>query len=375
MHPELSSVAQDLRRFFADSLTSPACPSDTADDRFEALALRVFRIQHALNAPYRALCDARGVAAEDVTCWSKIPAVSTAAFKEFAFSCLQKSERTTCFESSGTTNKPRSRNHHSDESLELYHVSLLPWFQRHVLPETVDECDDTRRRWNFISLTPPPSQAPHSSLIHMLATVSSECWFKWVQFVGQPDTSGGWALDVRACLAVIERSCVEQRPVTLAGTAFNFVHLLDALDTQTLRLPVGSRVMETGGYKGRSQELSRDELHVAIATKLGVRRDHIITEYGMTELGSQAYDQVADHPSPERTLKFPPWARAVVISSETGCELAEGESGLLHLFDLANAFSVVAVETEDMAVRRATGIELLGRQPQAEPRGCSLMAV
>jgi len=74
-------------------------------------------------------------------------------------------------------------------------------------------------------------------------------------------------------------------------------------------------------------------------------------------------------------LRFPPWARVSVISPETGVEVADGETGLVRIVDLANAFSVAAVETEDLAVSRGDGIELLGRSERAEPRGCSLMAV
>ena len=71
---------------------------------------------------------------------------------------------------------------------------------------------------------------------------------------------------------------------------------------------------------------------------------------------------------------FPPWARAQIISPETGDEVAEGETGLVRIFDLANIFSVLAVQTEDLGIRRDAGFELIGRDQQAEPRGCSLMA-
>jgi hypothetical protein len=95
----------------------------------------------------------------------------------------------------------------------------------------------------------------------------------------------------------------------------------------------------------------------------------------MSELSSQAYDHVVGRSLPaERVFRFPPWARALVISPETGCEVAEGESGLLRVVDLANVRSVMAVQTEDLAVRRGDGFEPIGRVPQAEPRGCSLLA-
>jgi hypothetical protein len=108
----------------------------------------------------------------------------------------------------------------------------------------------------------------------------------------------------------------------------------------------------------------------------------------MSELNSQAYDGVAGgmpeesradltvpgSASSPRRFHFPPWARTLVISPETGREVSDGETGLLRIFDLANVFSVMAIQTDDLAIRRGHGFELMGRARQAEPRGCSLMS-
>jgi hypothetical protein len=177
----------------------------------------------------------------------------------------------------------------------------------------------------------------------------------------------------------MESSRRNGKPMLLLGTAFSFVHLLDTLGSMKLKfqLPPGSQIMETGGYKGRSRSLPKDELHALITERLGVPATHIVCEYGMSELSSQAYDSPLDatrntqHTS--RVFRFPPWARARVISPETGREVADGETGLLRVFDLANVYSVLAVQTEDLALRRGDGFELIGRAQLAEPRGCSLM--
>jgi len=135
--------------------------------------------------------------------------------------------------------------------------------------------------------------------------------------------------------------------------------------------------MVTGGFKGRRVRLDHVGLYAAL-TRLGAPR--VVGEYGMSELSSQAYD--CEVRSAEcgvrnetRVFRFPPWARARVVSPETGREVADGETGLLRVFDLANVFSVIAIQTEDLAVRRGDGFELIGRAKLAEPRGCSLMAV
>jgi hypothetical protein len=164
-----------------------------------------------------------------------------------------------------------------------------------------------------------------------------------------------------------------QQPVALLGPAFSYVHLLDHCRTNQTRyrLPAGSRVMETGGYKGRSRQIPKLELHRMITKWLGIPASHILTEYGMSELSSQAYDRVI--PGAGGAFHFPPWARAQIISPETGREVGEGETGMIRVFDLANIRSVMAVQTEDLAVKHGDGFELIGREDHAEPRGCSLM--
>ena len=85
-------------------------------------------------------------------------------------------------------------------------------------------------------------------------------------------------------------------------------------------------------------------------------------------------DGISGQNSAARIFRFPPWARAQIISPETGREVAEGETGLIRIFDLANVFSVVVVQTEDLGIRRAEGFELIGRWEAVEARGCSLMS-
>jgi hypothetical protein len=178
-------------------------------------------------------------------------------------------------------------------------------------------------------------------------------------------------------LDALKHFAKNEQPVFLLGTAFSFVHLIDFLADQNaqLQLPPGSRALETGGYKGRSREMPRTELHALISRHLGISPDDILCEYGMSELSSQAY-ACSDHDTTDRwKFLFPPWARAQIISPETGREVGEGGRGLLRVFDLANVYSVMAIQTEDLGIRRGNGFELLGRAALAEPRGCSWMAV
>jgi hypothetical protein len=370
MRNDFSTCVLELKSFFSESL---AAPGPQVPGAFARLALELFRLQYQFNRPYQALCDARGRGPDVVANWTEIPAVPTSAFKELALTCLEESDRVSWFESSGTTQTARSRTHHSAASLDLYQQSLLPWFRHHLVPETLSTESRVFPAMNFLSLTPSRQAAPHSSLVHMLDTVSRQPWIGQVTFAGWVERSG-WTVDLATCQSALASSLTAARPVLVAGTAFSFVHLMDALGSERYPLPAGSRVLETGGYKGRSRSMKKAELHAAISNTLGVPPEFIVTEYGMTELGSQAYDQTAGRAG-RRMLRFPPWAQIRVVSPETGREVPRDEAGLVQVVDLANAFSVVAVETEDIAIRRDEGIELIGRGTLAEPRGCSLQVV
>ncbi len=219
---------------------------------------------------------------------------------------------------------------------------------------------------------------------------------------------GAWQVDFPAFLENLRQAVRTGTPVNLFGTAFSFVHLLDHLANLSLHfeLPAGSRVLETGGYKNRSRELPKAELHALIRRQLGIKAENIFCEYGVSELSSQAYATVrksgldgvfplrdggfprrhgyagqdggqaphrGDRGGVDSAFQFPPWARVRIISPETGEEVGEGETGLIRIFDLANVYSVAAIQTEDLGIRRGSGFELLGRAQLAEPRGCSLM--
>jgi len=369
MNKELSSYAARLRDLIANPQSAIRNP------QFSELALELFALQFKHNSAYRKLCEARGRTPQTVEHWTQIPAVPTAAFKELELTSLARGERTAVFHSSGTTEQKPSRHFHSAESLAVYEASLWNWFKQSWGLPTAD-C-------RLICLTPPPELAPHSSLVHMFETVRQKLGAEKSVFVGKLSPDGTWTLDFAATLAALspQASSLVPRASLLLGTAFSFVHLLDEMVARDLRveLPAGSRVMETGGYKNRSRSLPKAELHALITERLGVRRENIICEYGMSELSSQAYDsrsqklEVGSEKSEGRSFHFPPWARAQIISPETGREVDEDETGLIRIFDLANVFSVAAIQTEDLAVRRGDGFELIGRAQLAEPRGCSLM--
>jgi hypothetical protein len=348
-------------------------PAIAADDAgFNRLALEVFAVQFAANAPYRALCQARRATPDRVQHWSRVPALPVAALKDFECTCLPPDQRSRVFHSSGTTGQRPSRHFHSADSLALYEHSLWSWFQPHILAPGF--------AGRLLFLCPPTGSIPHSSLGHMFATVRQEAAPLPANFIGGLDETGAWTIDPAAIAQALAGAVAADSPLALFGTAFSLVQLLDALGQrgQRFALPRGSRVMETGGYKGRSRHVPKPVLYQEITTRLGVAPEFIVGEYGMSELSSQAYDavagaSVADHLA-GRTFRFPPWARVRISSPETGDEVGEGQTGLIQVVDLANLYSVAALQTEDLGIRRGRGFELVGRAALAEARGCSLLA-
>lgn len=334
---------------------------------FEALALQLFCLQYGNVPAYRLFCDSQSANPRAVQSWTQIPAVPTSAFKELEFTSIPGGERTTVFCSSGTTEQRPSRHFHHGHSLAIYDSSLLAWSRQHLPLQDA----------TLIFLTPDVQQVPHSSLVHMFHATSQHSQVRRATFVGATDSDGSWQIDSDRAIALLKACEATNEPVGVLGTAFNFVHLLDALDAEGLRLsiPLRSWALETGGYKGRSRPMPKSELHALISGQFGLRLDQIITEYGMCELSSQAYDTSLVQPQGlDRVFRFPPWARPLVVSPETGREVNDGEIGLLRVYDLANVYSVMAIETQDLARRCGRNFDLIGRAEMAEPRGCSLMA-
>jgi hypothetical protein len=403
MAPDLSAFAARARGHIDSAVAPPGQPCSASrrnESAFDDLAVELFALQFARNPAYRVLCEKRGITPRVVARWNDIPAVPSAAFKECEMTSLAPEERARVFHSSGTTGHRPSRHFHSAESLALYETSLWAGFRAHLLADprlaiadlrasvrkSSSSTPDTLR---LMLLTPGPAEAPNSSLAHMFETVRRSLGEPEPGFIGGTAGDGSWTLDCDAAAAMLRAMAGKESPCLVMGTAFSFVHLLDFMAGRHLHfeLPAGSRVMETGGYKGRSRALSKTELYARIAARLGVSQEQIFSEYGMSELSSQAYDVDVQGPRsngqrPKSKVRgantpfhFPPWARFQIVSPESGCDVAEGETGLLRIYDLANVFSVIAIQTEDLAIRRGDGFELIGRAAPAELRGCSLMSV
>ena len=192
----------------------------------------------------------------------------------------------------------------------------------------------------------------------------------WVDRRYRVDSVGAWR--------ELEASALAGEPVLLLATSFALAMLLEGTAEQpALRLPPCSRVVDTGGFKGRTRELTRDELLAEVAERLGVEPAWCENEYGMSELSSQAWlgtvAAASGHALPGDAPRWtPPWLVVRVVDPVTLTEVADGEQGLLVFHDLANVWSCAAVRSEDVGVRCGQSFRLVGRADGALLKGCSL---
>jgi hypothetical protein len=336
--------------------------AELTQGEFNHLALRLFDYQLRYNAPYASYCERVGLTRDAFPAsWEAIPAVPAPAFKEATLATFDARDAALTFETSGTTDGRPGR--HYLETSALYDAALLAGFDRLMLAD-----EATLRYFNCV---PNPRDACQSSLGYMMKRVAEE----------RGDGKTGWYLRdgellFEAFKSDLQDAVAKRQPVCLAATAFALVHVLDALEAEGLRvsLPPGSRIMETGGFKGRSRMVSREELYERTCDRFGVNPEAIVAEYGMTELSSQYYDRVRVGAAiADRRKMAPPWLRARVVGPDRAT-LPRGEIGSILHVDLANRSSCIAIQTEDLGIEYDDGLVLIGREIDAEPRGCSLDA-
>jgi Acyl-protein synthetase, LuxE len=325
-----------------------------SDDAFNDLALRLFAYQLRYNAPYARYCERLGLTSPPT--WEQIPGVPAAAFKEAALTTFDPRDAALTFETSGTTRGIGGL--HYMETTALYDAALAAGFDRFVL------ADGARLR--YFNLVPNPAERERSSLGYMMARVAEARGDGRAKWYLRNDElfAGEFEADLAEAIA-------DQQPVCIAATAFALVNFLDAMEAHDLRfvLPSGSRVMETGGFKGRTREIDREELHAKLRDRFTLNAQAIIAEYGMTELTSQYYDVAP----PAGHKASPPWLRTRVVAPDRTTR-PFGELGALLHVDLANRSSCIAIQTEDLGVQTGEGLVVIGREVDAPPRGCSLDA-
>ena len=357
---------QDVLAFMA----RPACSAD----EFDALALRLFAHQYQHNAAFQRFCLQRGKTARTVRTWRDIPAVPINAFKQLTLSCQAPASTDRIFMTSGTT-QGEVKGRHYHPTLAVYDASMTRNFARRFMGDTA--------QISMGLLFPDEVALPNSSLAHYLALALRE-----FGSAGSAYFINAQGLDVAGITAALRAAERSGQPYALLGASYSLVHVMDAWAQQGLRfaLPPGSRVLDTGGFKGQSRDVPMQEFYEQLSRVLGLHKNQCINMYGMTELSTQFYDEGnATLPS---VKSGPHWIKTRVVEPLTGVEVAVGERGVLVHCDLANFNSVTTILTEDVGVAVGAGVAgdataaeagdaaggflLLGRAQGAQAKGCSL---
>jgi hypothetical protein len=259
---------------------------------------------------------------------------------------------------SGTT-RGDVKGRHYHPSLAVYDLSMRRNFAQRFMQGT------GRTRMGI--LFPDETAMPNSSLAHYLALAVREFGSADSRYFVSP--AGMDSAGLYEALSEAERS---GEPYALLGASYSFVHLIDELGQlgRSFRLPPGSKVLDTGGYKGHSRDLPMGDFYAMLSAALGIGRDRCINMYGMTELSTQFYD--SGNASVPSVKSGPHWIRSRLVDPLTGREVARGERGILVHCDLANFNSVTTILTEDVGVEVDSGFLLLGRAEGAQAKGCSL---
>lgn len=311
-------------------------------EEFSSLALEIFNFQYRNTPVYREFCEHLQISPDKVSQLEEIPFLPIELFK-YKKVATQQSPTEICFKSSGTTGYELSRHFIAD--LDLYKTSFRKGFEK-FYGNIGEYC--------VLALLPSYLERQDSSLVYMVQD--------FIHRSGHPKS--GFYLDNYESLShTIQRLDDEGTSILLIGVTFA---LLDMASQYNLSLH-NTTVIETGGMKGRKKELVRAEIHRRIQKAWKLSEIH--SEYGMTELLSQAYSKGSG------IFQTPEWMRILIRDPEDPMKfLGKGTTGGINIVDLANIYSCSFIATQDLGkLNEKGGFEVLGRFDHSDIRGCNLM--
>jgi phenylacetate-coenzyme A ligase PaaK-like adenylate-forming protein len=318
--------------------------SDINVANFDDIALKAFHFQYEHNVIYREFVNALHVDTSEVKAITEIPFLPIVFFKTHRVATGDWQDVAYTFESSGTTGETPSKHYVHDG--RMYERSLLEGFETFY---------GKPGEYVIIALLPSYLERRNASLVQMARVLMEKS--------GHPDC-GFYLNEWEQLNAVLQRCEANKQKTLLLGVTFA---LLDFAERYPMQLQ-HTIVMETGGMKGRREEWTREQVHSFLKQQWGLQQIH--SEYGMTELLSQAYATADGIFQPAATMKV------LVRDINDPLEVNMHGSGCLNIIDLANIHSCCFIATEDIGRIAADGsFEVLGRMDHAALRGCSLMAV
>ncbi len=315
------------------------------EEDFEKTAIRVFKHQYTNCAIYQRFCNLLGITQTSVKESKNIPHLPIEFFKYSKITSTQSSVKQ-IFSSSGTTGIITSKHYVTD--LSIYEKSFRKGFQ-HFYGNITD--------YTVLALLPSYLEREGSSLVYMVDTLIRD---------SQQPKSGFYLDELDDLITSLKTLISQNKKIILIGVSFA---LLDLIEKYDIQLHPDTIVMETGGMKGRRKEIIREELHKLLTQGFGTPRIH--SEYGMTELLSQAYS------NGNGIFNCPPWMRVSVRDPEDALTILEtGKTGGINIIDLANINSCSFIATQDLGKTYTNGsFEVLGRFDHSDIRGCNLMSL
>jgi hypothetical protein len=308
---------------------------------FEQLALEVFQFQYNNNAIYQQYVKALSIVGSNVRSIDQIPFLPIRFFKTADIKTTVF-EPEAIFESSGTTQTINSRHYVKDMS--IYHRSFLQAWEQFYGPV---------QDWCVIGLLPAYLERQNSSLVVMVNEM--------IKLSGHAQ-SGFYLYEHEKLATVLQELERQGQKTLLIGVTFG---LLDFAEQFPMPLK-HTIVMETGGMKGRRREMTRQEVHAILSTAFKIPLIH--SEYGMTELLSQAYSYG------HGLFDCPPWMKVLVRQDDDPLDVRVTGSGVINIIDLANLYSCAFIATDDVGTVQEDGsFEVLGRVDTSDIRGCNLL--
>lgn len=316
----------------------------SSQKQFEKMALKVFRYQYENNLVYQEFCDYLKVEKHSVKSLSQIPFLPIQFFKSHAVVSNQEAIQET-FTSSGTTGMVTSKHLVTD-------VSLYEQSYRFAFSAFYGAVED----YAVLALLPSYLERTGSSLIYMVKDLIE---------LSNNEHSGFYLNNYDALLSKLLELDRSGQNVLLIGVTYA---LLDLIEQQRFQLK-NTIIMETGGMKGRRKEMIREELHDVLCKGFGVSSIH--SEYGMTELLSQAYSLG------DGVFECPAWMHVFIRDPEDALTyVADGKTGGVNVIDLANINSCSFIATQDLGKKQPNNsFEILGRFDHSDIRGCNLMVI
>lgn len=343
------------------SIIESGVDAELSDSRFNDYCMQLFELQYATNKIFREFCDVKKVSPGDINRWQDVPMVYNDVFKTHLVASFPLEQSVMACLTGGTTSlTQRGRIFRDEDGKRLVFGANRKMTESYLFPDF-----EEGKRCRILILAPSPEMAPSMGMAIGMDQTR--------QAFGTPDSMfllGKSGIDIKKLLKALRESEASGVPVALIGATAAYVYFFQACRRKKMKfkLPVGSRVCDGGGYRGRFGVVTRDDYYAMVSEILDVPETHCVNVLGEAETATNLFDDALRRHvkglSPrKRTRPVPPWSRVLAMNIDDLTPLPDGEVGLLAHWDLANVPTVLAVITDNLGYTtdNGTGCEMVGR--------------